>query len=646
MTTRTIIQRLFQWSIVPLGAALISVATIPPASQAQPPGQGQPPTEQAQPPSGDNTAGVTAAEQPPGTTVLTRGPIHEAFGQPTIFNPKPGLQIPKKPPAAVEELPPDEKPEGDNVSWIGGYWSWDEEKSDFMWISGFWRVLPPSRQWMPGYWNETGGQFQWVSGYWASAQQKQQEFIQQAPADSLEQGAPPTAPSQDHIWAPGTWVYRDARYLWRPGYWVVNQPGWAWVPATYIWTPSGYIFVEGYWDWSIRRRGVIFAPCYFDYAVCYRPGFYYRPAVCLDVELITPHFFCRPAYGHYYFGDYYATSYLSIGITPWFNFTYARGSRFYSCDFAYYECHYRRTNPNWSVEIRLGYDRCRDNVAFRPARTYVAQQTIINKTTIINNNTTIVNNKTVVNNNVALAKPMKTLTANMAKNADAPMKFEKINDAKARDFGKTATEIRKVGTERVAMEKSVATGSTAGTNTAVRTMNMPKSPIVSKIPTTTTTDAGNAKNVNVGSISGGASKTPPPLPGNMKTLSGSTGTGTGSGVTGGTAGTSGNSKTSGGTTGTGATSGAGSTGSSKTGALGSTGSSDPSKTGATGSTGSSGSSKTGSTGSTGSSKTGSGTSSGTGSKGSSSSSGSSKSGSSSSGNSKGGSGSSGNKDKP
>lgn len=669
MLSLKMIHKLFQWSIVPLGGALISIATTQPASYAQPP-------------TGDNNnAGVSATEQPPGTTVLTRGPIHEAFGQPTIFNPKPGLQIPKKPPAPVEELPPDEKPEGDNVSWIGGYWSWDEEKSDFMWISGFWRVLPPNRQWMPGYWNESGGQFQWVSGYWASAQQQQQEFIQQAPQDSLEQGAPPTAPSQDHIWAPGTWVYRDSRYLWRPGYWVVNQPGWAWVPATYIWTPSGYIFVDGYWDWSIRRRGVIFAPCYFDYAVCYRPGFVYRPAVCLDVELITPHFFCRPAYSHYYFGDYYASSYLSIGITPWFNFTYARGSRFYSCDFAYYECHYRRTNPNWSVEIRLGYDRCRDNVAFRPPRTFVAQQTIINNTTIINNKTVINNNNTTINKNtVAMAKPMKTYTATMAKSADAPMKFEKINETKARDFGKTATEIRKVGVERVALEKPVQgtpgkTGSTTGTNTTIRTVNMPKSPIVSKA-TTTTTDAGNGKNPNVGSISGGISKTPPPIPGGSgtKTLSGTTGTGTSGGIVG----TTGNSKTIGGTTGT------GNTGSSKTGTMGSSGSTGTgSQTGTTGGTvgttgnsktlgGTTGTGSTAGTGSTGSSKTGtignssstgsnrippikgdsptkgSGSSSGTGSKSSSSGSGTgSKSSGSSSGNSKSGSSTSGNgKDKP
>jgi len=602
MSSITTIHRLFQWSILPLGAALIVVAAIQPASQAQPPA--------------DGGANVSSEEQPAGTTVLTRGPIHEAFGQPTVLNPKPGLLIPKKPPAAVEELPPDEKPEGDNVAWIGGYWSWDEDKNDFMWISGFWRVLPPNRQWMPGYWNENGGQFQWVSGYWAPAQMEQQDVIPQAPQDSLEQGAPPTAPSQDHIWAPGTWVYRDSRYLWRPGYWVVNQPGWAWVPATYVWTPSGYIFVEGYWDWSIRRRGVIFAPCYFDYNVCYRPGFYYRPAVCLDIELVTPHFFCRPAYCHYYFGDYYATNYLSVGITPWFNFTYARGSRFYSCDFAYYECHYRRSNPNWSVQIRLGYDRCRDNVAFRPARTYVAQQTIINKTTIINNNTTIINNN-------AMAKPMKKYSNEMAKKNDAPMKFEKINDTKARDFGKTATEIRKVGAERVAMEKSIQgapgkTGTTAGSNTAVRRMNMPKSPIVSKQPTNSGSD-DNSKTVKVGGISGQPSRVPPPVPGNAgstRTMSGNTGSGTkggtadaGPGTKSGTAGTQGASKT-----GTGAATRTG-TGTASSGSTSAPSKMDPTKTGtgATGSTGSGtrlppvktdppgkGSTGTGSTGSTGS----------------------------------------------
>ena len=73
---------------------------------------------------------------------------------------------PKMPPDPVEELPPDQKPEGDNVQWIPGYWHWDEDRTDFIWISGFWRVPPPGRVWVPGSWRESAAGWQWVSGFW------------------------------------------------------------------------------------------------------------------------------------------------------------------------------------------------------------------------------------------------------------------------------------------------------------------------------------------------------------------------------------------------------------------------------------------------------------------------------------------------
>lgn len=508
MLARFVDKRLFRWGVLPLAIAVVAVATLQPISP------------------------VTAAPKEgasDGAEVLTRGPIHEAFGQPTVFNPKPGLQITKKPPAAVEELPPEEKPAGDNVAWLGGYWSWDDDKSDFLWISGFWRVLPPGRQWMPGYWNDTTGQYQWVSGYWASAQQQEQEIIEAAPPATLEQGAPPNAPTADHIWVPGSWIYRDYRYMWRPGYWVVAQPGWVWVPATYFWTPSGYVYVEGYWDWSIRRRGVLFAPCYFDPVVVYRPGYYYRPTIVLDVDLITPHFFCRPAYGHYYFGDYYATSYVSVGITPWFNFTYARGG-FYSGDFAYYEYHYRRADPQWSVNVRLSYDRYVANPAMRPARTYVQQTTIINNVTVNN-----VKNTTIINNNpqtLAMAKPLKDYSAASAKSADSPMKFEKISETKAKDYGKMAADTRKVSVERANFESNKSgpitgnkTISGVNTTSQIKKVTLPKSPTMASMPT-----GDAAKTSGVGSITGHNSNVPPPLPGTEMRKAGGTSTGvTGSG---------------------------------------------------------------------------------------------------------------------
>ena len=64
---------------------------------------------------------------------LTRGPVHEAFAQPVVFDPEPGPVIKQQPPASIEEVPPEEKPVGDNVTWISGYWAWDEEDDRFLW---------------------------------------------------------------------------------------------------------------------------------------------------------------------------------------------------------------------------------------------------------------------------------------------------------------------------------------------------------------------------------------------------------------------------------------------------------------------------------------------------------------------------------
>src|SRR5262245_51030770 len=71
------------------------------------------------------TGEPTELVQEQGEEVLTRGPVHEAFGRPVDFDPEPGIIVPKQPAEAIEELPPEEKPAGDNVQWIGGYWGWD-----------------------------------------------------------------------------------------------------------------------------------------------------------------------------------------------------------------------------------------------------------------------------------------------------------------------------------------------------------------------------------------------------------------------------------------------------------------------------------------------------------------------------------------
>ena len=127
---------------------------------------------------------VAPAPTQEGVEVLTRGPVHEAFAEPVTFDPTPGLVVTNEPPPAVEELPPAEKPEGDDVTWIPGYWAWDDAREDFLWVSGIWRELPPGRQWIPGYWATVESGFQWVSGYWAPTEQERDRVSARTPSDA------------------------------------------------------------------------------------------------------------------------------------------------------------------------------------------------------------------------------------------------------------------------------------------------------------------------------------------------------------------------------------------------------------------------------------------------------------------------------
>src|ERR1700685_922843 len=207
----------------------------------------------------------------PNTEVLTRGAIHEAFAQPVVFNPAQSPVVPKQPPEPVEEMPPEQKPAGDHVVWIAGYWSYEGDQQKFAWASGIWRARPAGVEWVPGYWTQADGGSQWVSGFWRKSEVTQVTYLPQKPPDTLEQGPGGVAPNPDYVWIPGHWVWWHEHYAWRPGFWAASNPNWIWVPAHYVWTPPGYVFVEGHWDYTMDTRGVIFAP------VVFRPGFYVGP---------------------------------------------------------------------------------------------------------------------------------------------------------------------------------------------------------------------------------------------------------------------------------------------------------------------------------------------------------------------------------
>jgi hypothetical protein len=339
----------------------------------------------------DTAAGQQAeppmAEPPPmpkGVEVQARGPIHEAFASPTT-EPTPTKPVSKQPPKALEEMPPEEKPEGDAV-WIGGYWAWDDDRKDFLWVSGIWRNVPPGKKWVAGYWREDNSQWQWVPGFWTTADQVQGDSHEvtylPAPPAPPQVAAPGSPPNPESFYVPGTWVWNGTTYAWQAGYWARVQPGYIWVAAHYSWTPSGYVYVPGYWDMAMARRGVLYAPVVID-PVLVGPTFVYTPGYVVYDTLVMDSLFVRPCYCHYYFGDYYGPAYREYGFESCV--VYSRSH--YDGVFVY-ACYEHRAEPSWAT---LQVDIClarHSGQAPCPPRTFV-QNNVTNNVTNVTNITNV-----------------------------------------------------------------------------------------------------------------------------------------------------------------------------------------------------------------------------------------------------------------
>jgi hypothetical protein len=316
---------------------------------------------------GESFSDPAPAEQTD-VAVQARGPIHEAYARPYDAAPQPGPGVPKPPPEPISEEPPEQKPEGDNVRWVPGYWAWDTDKNDYVWVSGFWRVMPSDRKWVPGYWRNTDDGWQWVPGFWAPAGQEQVPLLEPPPAP-LDVGPSTLPPDDNHIYVPGCWVWRTERYIWRPGYWRPCRPGWVWSPAHYCWTPGGYVYVDGFWDRCLEDRGLLFAPVAFTRPLWEEPGWCYRPQYAVGIN--TPFFaalFVGPSYGHYYFGDYYDTRCARLGYRPWYHY----GAHYHDPLYSYYGWRHRH-DRDWHQGLERTYVARRDGREPRPPRTLVEQ---------------------------------------------------------------------------------------------------------------------------------------------------------------------------------------------------------------------------------------------------------------------------------
>jgi hypothetical protein len=473
--------------VVPPGVlgALVAILTaaISPAQEPIPlraPGQPGAPGDPLPLPAPGQPAQPAAppAQQGDGVEVLSKGPIHEAFAS-TAEGPTSAPLVKKQPPDPIEEMPPDQKPAGDNVQWLPGYWHFDEEADRFMWISGFWRQPPPGRVWVPGSWRPVPGGWNWVGGFWqevaprsaqpAQAAQPMQEveYLPEPPA-TLEVGPTVAAPTTTSMYVPGAWVWRGGRYVWRPGAWVEYRTNWVWVPARYCWTPAGYVFVEGYWDYPVATRGVLFAPIVFTQPVYVRPAYVYTPVYVVSEPAMMGALFVRRGCGYYYFGDYYDGGYADRGYCAFcgsnsggtFVIGFGTGRAWgYDPMWSYYSVAYR-SNPEWQRGMGDLYAGRYRGDLMRPPVTLVQQNTTIIKITNVTNVTNVTNNITVVNgaptvgnknvSGVAMVAPL-TVAAEIQRT-----KYEPVSLEARRNEAAAARQIREVAVQRTKLETAVA----------------------------------------------------------------------------------------------------------------------------------------------------------------------------------------------
>jgi hypothetical protein len=370
-------------------------------------------SQEPPPPAADVPADGEAPE------VLTRGPIHEAFAEP-LTDPEPGILVPKKPPEDIEEVPPEYAPDLEGAIWIKGYWAWDDEREDFIWISGVHRVPPPGMRWVPGFWDEIEEKgWQWNRGFWIKADVEELSY-REPPPPSLEEGPSSPSPGDDYFYVPGNWAYDDG-YRWTPGYWAVYQPDCVWVPAHWVWTPGGCVFVPGYCDYTIARRGCLYAPIYFRTAYYAQPGYYYRPWCALNVGNLMVHFWVRPSYCHYYFGNYYG-GWGGVGLTPWFQWSYHHHHHCYDPILSWSDVHYHRHGVNYRERLGGWHKHYEKHEHERPPRTWNEQVKLVSQTNITNITQVNKVKNVAVRQNFLAAK-----VDDMAQVEDAPVKLKKLN---------------------------------------------------------------------------------------------------------------------------------------------------------------------------------------------------------------------------
>jgi hypothetical protein len=121
----------------------------------------------------------------------------------------------------------------------------------------------------------------------------------------------------------------------------------------------------------------LFAPVYFPRHFHEGRRVSYALSIVVDFGNLEFGLFTRPQYSHYYFGDYYDSTYISRGIFPWFEFE--RRHTWYDPIYVHDRWRYRKVEPHWEQHERQRYDRFRNDKSLRPPRTYREMENKANK---------------------------------------------------------------------------------------------------------------------------------------------------------------------------------------------------------------------------------------------------------------------------
>src|SRR5579872_1115474 len=69
--------------------------------------------------------------------------------------------------------------------------------------------------------------------------------VRERPAEVVYERPP--APTREHIWISGDWVWEGGAYRWHEGHWEARRVGYVWVGGHWQEVRGGWRWVPGHW---------------------------------------------------------------------------------------------------------------------------------------------------------------------------------------------------------------------------------------------------------------------------------------------------------------------------------------------------------------------------------------------------------------